>query len=99
MRILVFPAIVALAGCTNVSTHGHADVPENKPGMAVSYFSNSDAEYRQAAQRAQEWCHETYDAPAKYLSQRHDGSAGNIVTFGCAADGRGYVADTASMAP
>ena len=98
MRILVFPAIVALAGCTNVSTHGQADVPEHKPGMAVAYFSNSDAEYRQAAQRAQEWCHENYDAPATYLSQRHDESAGNIVTFGCAADGQGDVADSARMA-
>jgi hypothetical protein len=79
MRILVFTAIVALAGCTN-TTVDHAAAPQ--PGKALAFYANSDAEYRQAAQRAEEWCHEKYDAPAKYLSRR-DGAEGNVVTFGC----------------
>jgi uncharacterized protein YceK len=76
MRILVFMAIVALAGCTN-TTIDHAAAPQ--PGKALAFYSNSDAEYRQAAQRAEEWCHETYDAPAKYLSRR-DGTVYNELT-------------------
>ena len=80
MRIVILAAIVALAGCTN--TRERAEAPQQQPGKAVAYFSNNDAEYRQAAQSAQEWCAETYDAPAQYLSRR-DGAGGNIVTFGC----------------
>ncbi len=84
MRILIFTAIVALAGCTS-ATVDRAEAPTQQPGKAVAFYSNSDAEYRRAEQRAKEWCYETYDAPAQYLNRR-DGAAGNIVTFGCATN-------------
>jgi len=83
MRFFIFAAIVALAGCT--STTERAQAPQQQAGRAVAFYSNDNAEYREAAQRADEWCHETYDSPAKYLSQRN-GSGGNIVTFRCATN-------------
>jgi hypothetical protein len=81
MRILILAAIVALAGCASASSE-HAEAPAHEPGKALAFNSNNEAEFNQAAQRAQEWCAETYDSPAKYLGRR-DGAAGDIVTFGC----------------
>ena len=82
MRMLIVAVLITLAACTNASTQ-QTKAPDREAGRAVAFYSNSDTEYREAAQRADEWCHETYDAPAKYLGQR-SGAAGNIVTFGCA---------------
>jgi len=81
MRILILAAVAALAGCASTD---QAQAPKERPGQAVAVYSNSDAEYDQAVQGANEWCHETYDAPAQYLSTRNDGATGSVVTFGCA---------------
>jgi hypothetical protein len=80
MRTAILAAMIVLAGCANTSKR--ADAPQQQVGKAVAFYSNNEAEYRQAAQRAEEWRHETYDAPAKYLNRR-DETAGSIVTFGC----------------
>jgi hypothetical protein len=80
MRILIFAAVAALAGCASAD---RAQAPKVRPGQAVAFYSNNDAEYQQAVQGANEWCHETYDAPAQYLTTRNDGTAGKVVTFGC----------------
>jgi hypothetical protein len=81
MRILICSAIVALAGCTN--TTRHAEV--SQPGKAVAFYSNNEVEYREGARNAEEWCRETYDTPAHYLTRRSD-AGGNVVTFECATD-------------
>jgi hypothetical protein len=81
MRVVILAAIVALAGCTN--TIDRAATPQ--PGKALAFYSNNDAEYREAAQRAEEWCRETYDSSAQYMNRR-DGTDGSIVTFGCATN-------------
>jgi hypothetical protein len=51
----------------------------------VAFFANSDAEYREAAQRATEWCAEKYGSPAQYLDSRTD-SGGKVVRFVCILD-------------
>jgi hypothetical protein len=81
MRIFIRAAIVALAGCSNAGSD-RAEAPDHQPGKALAFYSNNDDEFRDASQRAKEWCQETYDAPAKYLNRR-DSAEGNIVTFGC----------------
>ena len=78
MRIFILATILAVAGCTN--TVDRVEAPQ--PGKALAFYSNNDAEYREAAQRAEEWCREAYDSPAHYLNQRAE-TAGHIVTFAC----------------
>ena len=80
MRILILAAIAALAGCASPA---QVQAPKVRPGQAVAFYSNSDAEYDQAVQWANEWCRETYDAPAQYVGRRNDGARGSVVTFGC----------------
>jgi hypothetical protein len=73
--------LLLVAGCTSGAVE-RAEVPQQQSGKALSFDSNNDADFNQAATRAGEWCRETYDVPAKYLSRRA-GPTGNIVTFGC----------------
>jgi uncharacterized protein YceK len=77
MRFIAMLIIPPLAGCAAAVT---ASAP--RPGTAVAFNANTDAEFEEAAQRAKEWCAETYDEPAKYLDSRTDAS-GKVVRFGC----------------
>jgi hypothetical protein len=51
----------------------------------VAFFAKNDAEFQEAAQRAAEWCAETYSAPAQYLDARTD-AAGRVARFACVLD-------------
>lgn len=78
-------AIIAatLAGCTVAGASAAAADP--RPGTSVAFFANNDSEFREAAERAHEWCAETYSAPAQYFDARTD-SAGKVVRFACVLD-------------
>jgi len=82
MRTLVL-IVATLAGSAVVAANAGAADP--RPGTAVAFFANSDAEYREAVQRATEWCAEKYSAPAQYLDSRTD-SGGKVVRFVCVLD-------------
>ena len=79
MRTLAITLIVMLSGCAVAPTDQTAGP---KPGTAVAFNANTDAELQEAAQRAKEWCAETYSEEAKFLDSRTD-STGNVVRFGC----------------
>jgi uncharacterized protein YceK len=79
MRTLAITLMVMLSGCAVVPTDQAAGP---KPGTAVAFNANTDAELQEAAQRAKEWCAETYSEEAKFLDSRTD-STGNVVRFGC----------------
>ena len=81
MRPLMLFSLLLVAGCTSGAVE-RAQAPQQQSGKALSFDSNNDAEFNQAATRAGEWCRETYGAPATYLNRRA-GPMGNIVTFGC----------------
>jgi hypothetical protein len=79
MRTLIL-IVATLAGYSVAAANVAAAEP--KPGTAVAFFANSDAEYRDAVQRATEWCAEKFGTPAQYLDSRID-SGGKVVRFGC----------------
>jgi hypothetical protein len=82
MRATAVCVLIALAGCSAAST-GQATNP--KPGTAVAFNANTEAELEDAAESAKEWCAETYGKPAKFLDSRTDAS-GKVVRFGCVLD-------------
>lgn len=77
MRTLMLLAIVLPAAACAAQ---QADLPQ--PGKGQAYFANNPAEYQQAVQSAEEWCRETYDTGARYLSRRQE-AANSVVIFGC----------------
>jgi len=79
MRTLAITLMAMLSGCAVAATDQAADP---KPGTAVAFSANTDAELQEAAQRAKEWCAETYNEEAKFLDSRTD-STGKVVRFGC----------------
>jgi len=84
MRSLIFAAIVALAGCTN-TTINRAETPPQRPGTALAFNVNNDADFKEGQARAAEWCAETYSAPARYIEERA-GPTGRVAVFGCATN-------------
>lgn len=82
MRTLAITLMAMLSGCAVAATD-HAVDP--KPGTSVAFNANTDAEFQEAAQRAKEWCAETYSEEAKFLDSRTD-STGKVVRFGCVQD-------------
>lgn len=79
MRTLAIALVSVLSGCAVAATEQAVDP---KPGTAVAFNANTDAEFQEAAQRAREWCAETYSEEAKFLDSRTD-STGKVVRFGC----------------
>jgi hypothetical protein len=71
-----------------------AEAADPRSGTSVAFFANNDAEFQEAAQRAAEWCAETYSAPAKYLDARAD-AAGRVARFTCVLDQAGSHNDPA----
>lgn len=85
MRIIVLAATAAavLAGCTSPATQ-RSEAPQPTPGTALAFNVDSAADFREGQTRAAEWCHETYDAPARYVGER-TGPTGKVAVFGCQA--------------
>lgn len=82
LRFIAILVAATLAGCSAAATN-KASGP--RPGTAVAFSANTDAEFQDAAQRAKEWCAETYSEGAKFLDSRTD-STGKIVRFGCVSN-------------
>lgn len=81
MRLIAISFASILAGCS-ATAHTAADP---KPGTAVAFSANTDAEFQEAAESAKEWCAETYSKPAKFIDSRADAS-GRVVRFSCTVD-------------
>ena len=81
-RFIAILIAATLAGCAVAATD-KASGPQ--PGTAVAFSANTDAEFQDAAQRAKEWCAETYSEGAKFLDSRTD-STGKVVRFGCVSN-------------
>jgi hypothetical protein len=82
VRLVAVPIAATLAGCA-VAAADKASGPQ--PGTAVAFSANTDAEFQDAAQRAKEWCAETYAESAKFLDSRMD-PTGKVVRFGCVSE-------------
>lgn len=67
----------ALAGCV-------ASGPEriDRTGPTVSYRVDSQREFDQAAERADEWCYENYRSRARLIDQNGNYNR-DVVTFEC----------------
>lgn len=82
MRRLIFAAVAILAGCTN-ATIDRAETPRQRPGTTLAFDVSNDADFKEGQARADEWCAETYSAPARYVEERM-GPTGRVALFGCA---------------
>jgi hypothetical protein len=84
VRVFVFGAMVALAGCTSPNMQ-HSASPQPKSGTAVAFNIHNAADFEEGQTRAKEWCAETYSAPARYIEERAS-PTGRIAVFGCATN-------------
>jgi hypothetical protein len=84
MRVFIFGALVALAGCASPSLQ-QSKTPQPKPGTALAFSITSRADFEEGQTRAKEWCAETYSAPAQYIEERVS-PTGRIAVFGCATN-------------
>ena len=77
LAMVVLTAAVILAGCV-------ASGPQrvDASGPTVSYRVDSQREFDQAAERADEWCYENYRARARLADAGGDYNR-NVVTFEC----------------
>ncbi|MGE0121195.1 MAG: hypothetical protein AB7S71_23735 [Dongiaceae bacterium] len=77
LAMVLLTAAVALGGCV-------ASGPQrvDASGPTVSYRVDSQREFDQAAERADEWCYENYRARARLADAGGDYNR-NVVTFEC----------------